>query len=544
MPVRIEAYLSLERSLVDRLTQAWLKMAKGVVPSIIAALREKDYAKAEELIANLDLEPLFEENREYVRYITLSAMLFGASRLTPEVRRTVVARIGSNEVVEAAVESLRASVMGYVEDSIRALLMDLVAGLSLADEATPLSEGDTTLVEKAARIVNPFVSFRNQAETEAAATLQLAASLHTSRLSAFGFTAEADVLNVSEYTISAQLDNRVCPICEYMDGKVFRVADARASLNEILREKDPEAMKTLQPWPAQDEESVAEFQSLSDEELVDRNWHIPPFHPGCRCLLVHTDSVPKITDTPSYIAAIGGGTTVEAAAVAAAAEEVARREAALLSVEQSSVGYVVGQQDSAGREYGMAFNPTTGDVLKQWRGDRNSISFNSPVDGPLLKDARFIHNHPSSFSLSLADFRMTGHYGMDSIVAVGMDTSKYIGRAAFVPAAMQVRYGTFMENLQAASQVINNNELGPAVRAGTVTSDEAMRFFTHLQNDVLREVGVVSYSMEVKGPLVSDAIEKVSKVVNVAALRKQLKDEFDAIVGGLTADEAEMLLWA
>lgn len=416
---------------------------------------------------------------------------------------------------------------------------------SVAAEFDPKAAGSGKLLklEKAERFVNPFVSFRERAESQAANTLQLVATLHASRLSAYGFTAEADVLNVSEYEISAQLDNRVCPICEYMDGKVFRVADARASLNEILREKNPEALETLQPWPDQSKDGVEYFQSLSDEELVDKNWHIPPFHPGCRCLLVHVDTVPSVTSTPSYLAAMGGGVGVDAIDVAIAAEEVVQQGAVLVAAEQTAVAYVLGQLDSAGREYGMAFNPKTGEALKQWVGGSNQIRLNPKVDGPLLLGARFVHNHPSSYSLSIADFRVTGHYEMDSIVAMGTDSSKFVGRVKAIPSELKTRYGYFMNNIQLQSDAINSEFLGPLVRSGRVTTQEAMRFFSHHSNDVLREATVVAYGMEIKGPLVSDALDKVAKLVDVTAMRTELRVAFDSVVLDLTLAQKQAFLW-
>lgn len=163
---------------------------------------------------------------------------------------------------------------------------------------------DTEEVQKAA-IVRPFVSFRNNVELGAAGMLQLIASLHTSRLSAYGFTVEAQVLGVDRYAISEQLDNRICPICRIMHGKTFEVSSARSLLNDVLRADDPDDLRTLQPWPRQDKKSVAEFKKLTNEQLVSRHWNIPPFHPSCRGILVHVDNVPRIEDTPSYRAAFG-----------------------------------------------------------------------------------------------------------------------------------------------------------------------------------------------------------------------------------------------
>jgi DNA topoisomerase IB len=152
-------------------------------------------------------------------------------------------------------------------------------------------------------IVHPFVSFRERANSQAEQLLQLVSGLHTSRLSAYGFTVEAEITGTTTYAISAQLDNRVCPVCEYMHGMEFEVEDAQDALNDILKADDPDDLRTLQPWPKQDEQNLNEMMEMTQDELIDRNWHIPPYHPNCRCLLVKTSDVHDITQTPSYRAA-------------------------------------------------------------------------------------------------------------------------------------------------------------------------------------------------------------------------------------------------
>ena len=162
-------------------------------------------------------------------------------------------------------------------------------------------------VQKAERILKPFVSFKKGIDTKVKGNLQMISSLHTSRLSGYGFTAEANALGVDTYAISEQLDNRICPVCEVMHGKTFQVADARRLLDTALRVEDPEDLKTIQPWPRQDKASVDRLRGMSTSELVSNKWNVPPFHPLCRGLLVHVDNVPSIQDTPSYVEAFGRG---------------------------------------------------------------------------------------------------------------------------------------------------------------------------------------------------------------------------------------------
>jgi hypothetical protein len=147
---------------------------------------------------------------------------------------------------------------------------------------TTKAEGDE------APSVLPFSSFVDSAGRT---FFNIASSLHTSRLSAFGFTAEADYLGVKQYRIDEQLDNRTCPVCEYMDGKVFDVEDARGFLDTVVRTEDADELKSLQPWPSQSKQGLEDLKSLSNDELVMSGWHVPPFHPRCRGLLAKVLSI-------------------------------------------------------------------------------------------------------------------------------------------------------------------------------------------------------------------------------------------------------------
>lgn len=163
------------------------------------------------------------------------------------------------------------------------------------DDAVTLQQSKVVkseYVEKAARprILKPFASFMDDSGK---AFFNLASSLHTSRVSAYGFTAEAHALGLEEYQINEQLDNRTCPVCAQMHGKKFRVSDARTLLDSVILIDDPEQIKDLHPWPKQDKASVAELSKMTTDELVSNRWHVPPFHPGCRGLLARVGKVPS-----------------------------------------------------------------------------------------------------------------------------------------------------------------------------------------------------------------------------------------------------------
>jgi len=144
------------------------------------------------------------------------------------------------------------------------------------------------VIGKAERVLVPFASFMDNAGR---AFMNTVSSLHTSRVSAYGFTAEAYALGMEYYQITAQLDVRVCPVCREMHGKRFKVADARRLLDVVLRVDNPDDLKSLQPWPAQTKDNLALIKEMSPGELVSNGWQTPPYHPGCRCLLTKFGTV-------------------------------------------------------------------------------------------------------------------------------------------------------------------------------------------------------------------------------------------------------------
>jgi len=137
-----------------------------------------------------------------------------------------------------------------------------------------------SVVEKAdagGRFVQPFQPFVDPGIGE----LQIAASLNTSRLSTWGFTTESLHLGRTRYQLTAVLDGRTSDFCRMINGRQFDVASARSLVTKVLTAKDPEDVKTLQPWPKQDRESMAKYTEMSDAQLQAAGLGIPPFHPMC-----------------------------------------------------------------------------------------------------------------------------------------------------------------------------------------------------------------------------------------------------------------------
>jgi len=165
------------------------------------------------------------------------------------------------------------------------------------------------IVEKAdedGRYVTDFVSFAD----EGMGLIQMISSLNTNRLSTWGFTAQADAQGATRYQLSAVLDSRTSIFCQFIDGKQFDVQDAKDQVNESLSVQDPEDLKTVQPWPDQSKKGRDEWEGMSEQELVDNGWSIPPFHPYCRtlCTMIENDDT---GEPPPDIGSAEGDSTVD-----------------------------------------------------------------------------------------------------------------------------------------------------------------------------------------------------------------------------------------
>lgn len=148
-------------------------------------------------------------------------------------------------------------------------------------------------VQKAEAVRAP-VSFKEGADKMA----QMVSGLHTSRLSGWGFIAEADMLGLTTYKLTAQLDNRTSRFCRFIHGKTFTIASAKKILDASVFADDPEDLKTLHPWPNQNLAIMESYEAMSQQQLQDRGLGTPPFHPGCRTLMVRVDYKTRLVKPP------------------------------------------------------------------------------------------------------------------------------------------------------------------------------------------------------------------------------------------------------
>lgn len=301
MTVKAEAFLALESALSKRLQVTLRALVSPVYKGIQRAMDALDYEEAERLVRTIRLGDLYEKNKAYVAYMTNLAMLFGASRVTTNPGTTVVGLGFEKNTSFNLAQVLGQSIGAKAEQYLIAQGLQVIAQHKEAQQATTKAEktADPTnpTSKKPPRILRDFQTFMRDSGK---AYLDIASSLHTSRVSAYGFTAEALALGIEEYQINEQLDNRICSVCAQMHGKRFKVRDARASLEVVTRVSDPDQLKLLQPWPKKNKATLEAITSMTHEELVGKNWHIPPFHPRCRGMLSRVGKVPELTPEKTF----------------------------------------------------------------------------------------------------------------------------------------------------------------------------------------------------------------------------------------------------
>lgn len=116
---------------------------------------------------------------------------------------------------------------------------------------------------------------------------------------AFGQLNSFKAIGVTRYVIVNPLDERTCPVCGHMNGKVFEVKDGLAQMNRLIKAKSPEQVKKAHPWlSAGALKKVSPTPGLikgkagkaDSKRLADSGQALPPYHFKCRCTCDIDDS--------------------------------------------------------------------------------------------------------------------------------------------------------------------------------------------------------------------------------------------------------------
>lgn len=92
-------------------------------------------------------------------------------------------------------------------------------------------------------------------------------------------------LHITRYIISNPIDERTCPVCLEMDGKVFEVKDAVDQQERVFAAQNPDDVRRISPWLKPHQIRALGGKSGPVRGFVNAGFMQPPFHSACRCVL-------------------------------------------------------------------------------------------------------------------------------------------------------------------------------------------------------------------------------------------------------------------
>lgn len=277
--MKLTDYYILESAITKKVLSLW----DSPLQSIAEQVYLKNYAKAKEIATEIVLPT--QNLRNFVLATFQSCGAYGAllAESNPHFLGHDIYGISATHLVTALETS--------VSDSIRA---KVVRAIDRVQEDPSLIDDEEEsrviiTIQKAPskeKYIKDFVSFADDTEE----LVKMVSALHTSRLSTWGFTMEAEYLGIEKYRLEAVLDGKTSDFCRHIaHGKEFLVEDAKAKVTQVLNAPTEDA-KFLQPWVKGTKAVLAELSTLSASELTLRGLHIPPFHPYCRTMCLRIDS--------------------------------------------------------------------------------------------------------------------------------------------------------------------------------------------------------------------------------------------------------------
>ena len=304
MALKLEAFMALEASVGQSIAAGWTPMARGLMTEVGQAVAQGRFTDAYDACAHLSLAGLVDRQRKRLEELGVAAVLFGAARLTGlQSTALMTGERALPKVITSALDQLTSMIEDGAAEQIRATSSRLVA---LAEEERHRRELSPPALRKAdvdlADALNAAVLGNGRA------LIDVGANLTTSRLVSYGFLDQARVMLVERYQVTEILDGRHCPVCEYMHGQTFEVAQEAARVEQVLQILDPKELRSAAPWPKQDQASLDQLRAMTPGMLQGAGYGSPPYHPLCRGQLVPEGSVSQLSATQASLVTPTGTT--------------------------------------------------------------------------------------------------------------------------------------------------------------------------------------------------------------------------------------------
>jgi len=284
-----DKYFTLENKYVNSLASIYVAQSKKLVTKtakIVGALgakpvTERAYESAVEISKEIMGPEMAKKMEPEINYYVDKMWGFGKKEPAP-VGIPVISGLKDTRSIDWLSESDRFYVgkifPDYEKEFIKALKeMTLESGLSASEVAKELkaSLGD--------KINQPLYAYERVVRTSA------------TRIRNWSRIYSYDELGIVEVEIYAMMDERTCPICGEMDGKVFKVEEVINHIEKVMS-SPVEDLPDLNPF------MTADQAKLDPEELLNKyGMALPPWHSNCRCGHQITDAevIPSEVDSSS-----------------------------------------------------------------------------------------------------------------------------------------------------------------------------------------------------------------------------------------------------
>ncbi len=281
-----EAFIDLENTLTNRLESAWARHWVPISKRIQRQIDAGDFMEAHDIADKIDYGPIVRKNLKMARTVGNAALLLGHTRLT-SLDKADISDPQQQAVLDNLLIQFEIILTTNATEGIRKRAHEII-------EAFKAKAQEDQEISKA----NAKTAIKIQVSTAGDGFAAMASSLHVSRLNSFGFLSEAVSQGITHYQVTEVLDNRTCPVCREMDGRVFNVSQGVTHAMTIMQNDDPDSLRQLAPWPSQSQANVASLAGKNSNQLAGEGLSLPPYHANCRGIVTKTTS----TTTTSMVA--------------------------------------------------------------------------------------------------------------------------------------------------------------------------------------------------------------------------------------------------
>lgn len=337
MTVKHEAFLDLEASLVSEIEPNFIRITNQIVGRVSKAIREHDLTEVNTILLEIDAKKIYRGKVKKINLLLQTGLVFGASRISGSARGLHLAESDkTQEFAKLAQDQFLLQLEGVV-NTYRRRMMALSVKLDARVSFEEQNEVEFTKGEVEVKKINPINipnALTQRGSVVGRDMLNIAASLQMSRVSQYGFAAEATARGITTYKVNEVLDSATCPVCRRMHGREFKVKNALRKLDALIRITDPNDIKLLAPFPRQDSEGLKLLDKMTKAQLQQAGFDTPPYHPRCRGLLTSSQDKSALSPTRADQSLVGvGGTSQVQPRVAEFLDSVAGQNLALTDKE-------------------------------------------------------------------------------------------------------------------------------------------------------------------------------------------------------------------